>query len=153
MYCLADSRCSLKGSRKRCIGALHMSSVAGGWARKEGGRKVRSCWAVGCRTLGGGLIPEFEKASLIQTAPTPRLVSPGAARKRRQRWVSPSLGLGRPSAFSTAAGSVLSAAFRVSKVTPGGHRGDDSRTAVFPPTRPATRPSWRGCPRAPLRGA
>lgn len=62
MYCLADSRCSEKGSRKRCTGALHISSVTAGWAWKEGGRKVRSCWAVGCRTLGWGSDPRIRES-------------------------------------------------------------------------------------------
>lgn len=92
---------------------------------------------------GRGLIPELEKASLTHIAPTPRLVGPGATSARGQRWVSPSLGLQRPRAFRTAE-AALRAAVRVSKATPGGHRGDDSGTAVLPPRRGTSRPSRRG---------
>lgn len=92
---------------------------------------------------GRGLIPELEKASLTHIAPTPSLVGPGATSARGQRWVSPSLGLQRPRAFRTAE-AALRAAVRVSKATPGGHRGDDSGTAVLPPRRGTSRPSRRG---------
>lgn len=58
-------------------------------------------WTLGSNGHGAGSDARTQESSWVETAPSPRLVSPGVWSRRGNKWVSPSSALQRPLAFLT----------------------------------------------------